>query len=148
MRNLTQKVVVRGKPGAVFDELLKWSEAEWWPHIPMKFIRVSEQVGENALYLQRAKIPFGPKWHTKVACIDRERKYIKRDFLDGMFKGGYEEVFLREHDNVIDVLYNFCYEVKNPINKILWNSVFRRLHIKNINFILNSLKDYIERANS
>ncbi|UCC95865.1 MAG: hypothetical protein JSW40_03730 [Candidatus Omnitrophota bacterium] len=144
MKKLTQHLQVRADPEAVFEELIKWQDAQWWPDIPMKFSRLSEKEAEGALYIQKVAAPFAPRWHTKLSCIDRAKKYIKREFLDGMFRGGYEEIFLEDKSSAIDVVYNFCYSIKNPLKKFLWRSIFKRLHIKNINLILHSLRSYLE----
>ena len=92
MKSLTQKVLVKAEVSSVFNEVVKWQDAQWWPDIAMKFTRISN--GSKPMYLQEAKVPFGPKWRTRVSLIDRERNYLKRDFIDGIFAGGYEEMFL------------------------------------------------------
>ena len=155
MNPLTQKVKLNTSPEIIFEEIIKWSESEWWPDIPMEFLRLSSPGIDNALYLQKAKIPFGPKWHTRVRCVDRDNKYIRRDFLDGMFKGGYEEIYLENIDKSgacaqgqdVDIIYNFCCHLNNPLSKMLWNIIFKKLHTRNINLILNSLKGYLKRQN-
>jgi hypothetical protein len=144
MHCLVQKITFRAQPEFVFAEMVKWQDADWWPDIPMKFVRLPQKDQEGALYLQRAEVPFGPQWHTRVSCVDRQKWYVRREFMDGMFKGGREELSLRQNNSSLEVAYQFCYQIRSPLQRILWNVLFQHLHRRNINTILHALKAYIE----
>lgn len=144
MKHLLQEIVIEAEPALIFDEILKWSESKWWPDIGMKFKRISMEDRDEVVYLQKAAFPLGPKWHTKVVSVDRNNFSIKRSFLDGMFKGGFEQIQLTCLDNKVNLVYDFCYQIHSLINKIAWNAVFIRLHRDNVNKVLSSLKHYVE----
>ena len=143
---IVQEVVIASNPQAIFEELLIWGEASWWPkEALMRFINLSGKREEATVYLQKTKLPFGPAWHTRNEIIDNQNLRIRRIFLDGMFDGFEELIVERLQENVFKAIYIFNYQVKGLINKVMWSLIFKRLHIKNINLILNSLKRYLEK---
>jgi hypothetical protein len=130
----------------IFKELVKWGEAVWWPKDSlMNFKNLMREAKEGTIYLQKVKLPFGPSWHTRNEIIDEKNFYIKRVFLDGMFSQGYEEIYLKEENSFKKVIYTFSAYIHGFLNKILWKLIFRKLHIKNLDKILNALKEYKER---
>ena len=144
--NILQKVFVNSGPSQdkIFEEIVAWAESAWWPQgLPMQIERISGQPGKDALYLQRAKVIFGPKWRTKEAIVDPGRKYLKKVFLDGVFKGGYEEVFI-DFEGGRKVCYNFSCNISNPVFRLAWNLGLKKMHKKSISRILQALKKYIE----
>ena len=144
--NILQKVFINCgfSEERVFEEIVSWAESDWWPKdLPMQIKRISGQPGKDALYLQKAKVVFGPKWRTKEAVVDPERKYVKRVFLDGVFKGGYEEVFI-DFEGGRKVCYNFSCSISNLAFRLAWKLGFRKMHKKNISRILKALKKHIE----
>ncbi|MFC1514831.1 hypothetical protein ACFL5X_02915 [Candidatus Omnitrophota bacterium] len=144
MKRLVQRITVRARPELVFAEIAKWQDASWWPpHVPMKFTRLG---GDTHIYLQEAKVPFGPKWRTRVDSIDSQKKIIRRTFLDGMFKGGSEEVAVRQANSFSELEYNFRYQIKNRLMQLAWDGIFKRMHVKNIDTILLALKEHTEKA--
>ncbi|MBN2120609.1 MAG: hypothetical protein JW734_06110 [Candidatus Omnitrophica bacterium] len=144
MRKLVAKIAVKGEARQIFSEVAKWQDSSWWPDIPMKFTRLKSDNKESQIYLQEAKVPLGPKWRTKIGLIDRENLLTRRYFLDGIFQGGFEEVYLENKDSYIEVIYNFYYQINSFLTNFLWVGVFKYLHNRNINRILNSLKKYME----
>jgi hypothetical protein len=144
---ITQTVTIKAEGEKIFKELIMWGESEWWPkNCLMEFNNLSENVKEGTLYFQRVKLPFKLGWHTRNEVVDKERLYIKRTFLDGMFEGFEELKIVALYENLCEVVYSFCYRVKGIINQLMWKVVFRRLHINNINAILKSLKGYLENS--
>jgi hypothetical protein len=132
--------------GEIFKELVKWGESLWWPQGSlMSFKNLTQEIKEGTIYLQKVKLPFGPSWHTRNEVIDDKNFYIKRVFLDGIFSQGYEEIYLKEENNLKKVIYTFSVSPHGVLNKILWRLVFRKLHIKNLKKILNALKIYKEK---
>ena len=144
MNDLVQKVTVEADSALTFEEIIRWQDAGWWPDVPMKFTKLTDNNGKP-IYLQEAKVPFGPRWHTKVEPANYQEKKARRYFLDGMFRGGREEISLENAQGSLWVKYSFCYEIKNRTLKFLWNSVFKHLHKKNIDKILQALKEYLEK---
>lgn len=130
----------------VFEELVKASESQWWPeNLVMRFTNLSGGTGQGILYWQKAKFPFGPAWHKRNAIVDRTQKYLRRDFLDGMFQGGYEEFFVRPADGAVEIAYRFCYQLRSPVVRILWHAVFQKMHMKALDKVLGALKKYCEK---
>jgi hypothetical protein len=144
MNNLIQKVTVKADSVLTFEEIIRWQDAGWWPDVPMKFTKLTENDG-RPIYLQEARVPFGPRWHTKVEPANYQKKVTRRYFLDGMFKGGSEEISLESSQGDLLVKYDFCYEIKNRVAKFFWNKIFKGLHKKNIERILQALKEHLEK---
>ncbi|MBN2482935.1 MAG: hypothetical protein JXD21_01875 [Candidatus Omnitrophica bacterium] len=129
----------------VFEELLLGPQSEWWPEkMMMRFINLSGDIKEGTLYWQKARFPLGPAWHKRNEVVDREKKYLRRTFLDGMFKGGYEEFFVHQDRAQIEVVYRFCCELKGRCSRMLWNMVYKRLHCMNIERVLGAFRKYCE----
>ena len=129
---------------STFEEIVRWQDSGWWPDVGMKFTKLTDNDGKP-IYLQEAKVPFGPKWHTKIEPANYQRKMTKRYFLDGMFQGGHEEITLEDSESGLLVKYDFSYEIKSRLGKFFWNKIFKRLHKKNIDRILAALKDHLEK---
>ncbi len=130
----------------VFEELVKASESRWWPeNLAMRFTNLSGGTGPGTLYWQKAKFPFGPAWHKRNAIVDRTQKYLRRDFLDGMFQGGYEEFFIHRAGMAVEIVYRFCYQLKNPVQRMLWGLMFKKMHTKGLDKVLGALKKYCEK---
>lgn len=129
----------------VFEELLKGSESQWWPrNMVMGFTNLSQSTEKGTLYWQKARFPLGPGWHKRNSVVDRDRKYLRRDFLDGMFQGGYEEFFVHHNTAAVEIVYRFCYQLKNPVARLLWEIAFKKMHMKALDKILGALKCYCE----
>ncbi|MCQ9205851.1 MAG: hypothetical protein NG737_06035 [Omnitrophica bacterium] len=143
---IRQEIAIEAEPEAIFRELLIWGQSSWWPRSSlMRFKNLSGKIDTQTLYLQKVKFPFAPSWHTKNTEVSESKFYIKRCFLDGMFKG-FEELLISEYSQRSKkVAYCFNYEVNGFINKIMWKTVFKRLHINNINLVLGSLKKFLEK---
>lgn len=144
---IVQEAMIASSPQEIFEELLIWGEANWWPKKSlMRFINLSGARKQSTVYLQKTKLPFGPAWHTRNEIVDSQNLRLKRIFLDGMFDGFEELSVERLKDNASKAIYAFNYRIKGLINKIMWNLIFKRLHIKNIDLILSSLKRYLEKG--
>lgn len=143
---IAQSVLIKAAPGSIFKELVVWGQGQWWPRkCLMEFMNLSGRIGEGTVYLQKVKIPFAPRWHTKNEIVDNNKFYIKRVFLDGMFRG-FEEVNLYSQDeSLCKAEYSFNCNICGFINRVIWNRLFEKLHKKNIDLILASLKRYMER---
>ena len=140
---IRQQISIKSDPKSIFKELLSWGRSNWWPKILMQFRDLSEDIQEGTVYLQKVNLPFGPKWHTRNTLIKSTTYYIQRTFLGGIFDG-FEELTVIPKEDVSEVVYCFHYIVRGTINKLLWSFFFKRLHEKNINLILTSLKQYLE----
>lgn len=142
---IVQEAIIASSPQSIFEELLIWGESSWWPKKSlMQFINLSGKREESSVYLQKTRLPLGPSWHTRNEVIDPQSLHIRRIYLDGMFEG-FEELSVEKlKDNAFKAVYKFSYHIKGLINKIMWNLMFKRLHIKNIDLILGSLKRYLE----
>jgi hypothetical protein len=142
---ITQHILIKAKPADVFSELIEWGESLWWPkHCLMKFINLSGEIKQGTVYLQKVKIPFGPSWHSRNEAIDKEKMYIIRILLDGIFSG-LEELSVKTLNGNSKVIYNFNARVKGSLNRFLWRLVLQRLHMRNIDRILGALKRYLEK---
>ncbi|MFH1504912.1 MAG: hypothetical protein ABIH08_05980 [Candidatus Omnitrophota bacterium] len=143
-REIKQSIAINADYLKIFEELLFWGQSQWWPkNSLMRFENLTKDIREKTLYLQKIKLPFGPKWHSVNETIDRNKLYIKRVFLDGLFEGC-EELSVLKGKGTPEVVYCFNYKVKGFFNKLIWKILFKKLHIKNINLVLQSLKNYLE----
>ena len=129
--------------GALVKEIFCWGEAGWWPKRSlMRFERKTEgPVAVGTRYVQKVMLPFAPQWEAEVDGL--RPSGISRKFLGNMFDG-HEDVHCRRLPEGFCVEYAMSYEVKGFLNRILWSLVFRRLHDKNIEDILNHLKKHLE----
>lgn len=137
-------------------EIILWGEAHWWPkNSLMRFLRSGSGIVSKGTprknpsgivrgtrYRQEVLLPFAPSWDVEVEKIDD--KSIARRFLNGMFDGR-ETVSLEFAKDGINVSYVMNYQINGLLNKILWPLVFERLHNRNIEAILASLKNYLEK---
>ena len=147
IKTVQQTITIQGSSNSemIFDEILKASQSSWWPQdLDSTIENISGTIDEGTLYFQKTRFKLGPKWHKRNVTIDRNSKYLKREFLDGMFKGGCEEFVVRNNCNNQEVVYNFCYKARGPMFRILWKLAFKKLHKKNVDKVLNALKGYIE----
>ncbi|MFH0876804.1 MAG: hypothetical protein V1863_01090, partial [Candidatus Omnitrophota bacterium] len=136
--------------------------ASWWPKKSlMKFERQGQgpvQTGtprinpcgiiQGTRYRQVVLLPFAPSWNVEVEKLTDQS--ITRRFLNGMFCGS-ETVSLQAGTATVaspgslEVHYVMHYRLNGVLNKILWPLVFERLHNRNIEAILQSLKLYLEK---
>lgn len=143
---ITQEKIVSALADSIFDEILLWSQSKWWPErCLMQFINLSEDIGVNTVYLQKIKIPLNISWHTRNEIVDKNKRRIKRVFIDGMFDGFEEISVIQVENRKCRLKYSFNYKVNGFINKLMWKLLFKMLHTKNINLVLNSIKCYLER---
>ena len=146
-RAIKQDITIEAEPRTIFKELLLWGESPWWPKSSlMQFRNLSGRIDTQTLYAQKVKLPLAPSWHTKNAVVDDNEFYIKRVFLDGIFSGFEELAIHQQEEKLKKIRYCFNYEVKGFFNKVMWNILFKKLHVKNINLILKNLKGYLEKV--
>ncbi|MFH1771627.1 MAG: hypothetical protein ABH872_02315 [Candidatus Omnitrophota bacterium] len=144
---IKQDIIIRAGKELVFNELVFWGESPWWPKsCPMVFKNMGTRIEQGATYLQTVKLPFGPKWHSRIKTIDCSGLHIRRVFLDGIFEGFEEQNVKNIENHVNRVEYTLDCEIKNLFDMILWKLFFRKLHIKNISMVLNALKNHIEKT--
>lgn len=142
---VTQDILINAKSQDIFRELIEWGESLWWPkHSLMKFINLSGETKQGTVYWQKVGIPLGPGWHSRNETIDTESRYIKRVFLDGMFSG-FEEIKVERLNGNCKVVYIFNCIARSVFNRFLWKTVFYKMHMRNIDLILDSLKDFMEK---
>lgn len=140
---IKQKVSIKADSKEIFRELNLWARSRWWPKMLMRFKDMPQDLSEGSVYLQKVSLPFGPKWRTKNTLIKPNTFYIQRTFIDGIFDG-FEELMVKPGEEAPEVVYCFHYIIRGFLNRLLWNIFFKRMNIKNINLILQSLKKYLE----
>lgn len=143
---ITQVITVAASREKVFQEVLLWGESVWWPkNSLMQFKNLTGRIEKGTVYKQKVKLPFGPSWHSRNVEINREECVVKRQFFNGMFVG-FEEIRVLSKDKkeVCQVRYEFNYQVRGRINFIFWQVLSKSLHIKNIDLILKTMRNYLE----
>ena len=140
----SHSVSVRSQRDRVVPEIILWGEASWWPkNCQMRFTRTNAPgvVKKGTRYRQSVLLPFAPSWNVEVTMVTPSS--ITRTFLDGMFRG-HETVSVKSESEGMLVRYEMFYDLKGPLNKILWPLIFQRMHDANIEMILKSLKEHCE----
>lgn len=130
---------------AIFEEIVLWGEACWWPKFSnMRFIKQSqEKVQEGTKYTMKI-VPFGPAWEAQVTKLE-DNYSIRRDFLSG-FLSGFETVSILPAEKIgYKVAYEMFYKIESSGLKLLWNSILVHIHNHNIRSILKNLKRHLER---
>ncbi len=141
----THDIVIKSDLASARYEILWWGEAVWWPQNSlMRFVRLTERpLQKGTRYKQEVTLPFAPSWEVEIDNLTDTS--ITRRFLNGMF-AGFETVSLINRPSGVEVSYRMHYEVQGILNNILWLFVFQSMHDKNIELILESLKDYLEKG--
>jgi len=143
---ITQKIQINGVPIEIFKELVTWSEAPWWPEkCPMKITNTTGSIDVGTGYNLIVDMPMGPKWKATNRIIDRKNLYLRRDFFEGDLEGFEEATVTPDENGYSDIVYTFAAEVKGMLGRFFWKQAGKKLHEKNIEEILRSLKKYIER---
>ena len=126
-------------------EIIQWGEARWWPkNSQMSFVRKTKTpVEKGTRYQQKVLLPFAPSWDVEVVALGEQS--ITRQFLNGMFRGS-ETVSIEPFGPDSEIRYIMNYQINGLLNKILWSLVFERMHNKNIEAILSSLKEFLEKV--
>lgn len=138
------RIEIQASAKDVFGEVVLWGESKWWPKDSlMEFINLKPEIDVGTVYCQKVKLPFAPKWHVKITEI-KELTHIRRDFLDGMFSG-YESVGITPQGEYCRVTYKMDYTVRGFFNRVMWKTIFEKLHNQNITHILAHLKKYLEK---
>lgn len=110
----------------------------------MRFVRLTERpVQKGTRYRQEVLIPFAPVWDVEIENITDTS--VTRRFLNGMFKG-FETVSIAVLRGTVEINYRMHYEVQGFLNRLLWQLFFQKLHDNNIEMILASLKEFLEKG--
>ncbi len=147
-------VIINADIEKVFQQVLLWGEAEWWPKDSlMRYTRLSnfpsplagEGKGEGvvqvgARYHQKVLLPFAPEWDMEVVSIT-PNKEVKRRFLNGIFSGT-DSVILEPKKEGVEVKALMDFDVNGYFNKLAWRFVFERMHDENLEKILKAMKGY------
>ena len=144
IKRIVQTIIIDAPADMVMQQAVLWGQSEWWPQDSlMRIEKISSFKGVGTRYLQKVKLPNGPRWHTKTSII--EDGYIKRVFLNGMFYRGFEEINIYPQSGSVRLEYAFCFErINGKLNRLLWNAIFLRLHKKHVDKALLALKKYLE----
>jgi hypothetical protein len=136
-------VLVHAAAHEIFPQLVLWGESEWWPKRSlMRYTRTGGgEVAVGARYHQKVLMPFGPEWDVEVLSLTGQE--IVREFLNGMFRGK-DIVRLAAGQGGVFVEFIMEYRVIGAIHSALWRLFFERMHDKNIELILTSLKRFVE----
>lgn len=142
------QMFIQASPQDVFPHIVSWGESSWWP--PKSNMRVKrikgDEIKAGTLLRYEVSPPFGPAWEVEVAEI-KDNQFIKRTFLNGMFRGG-EQISVRPENDGSKVEFLMEYEVPEKIDRFFWRLFAQRLHDKNIQLILRTLKNYLENEKS
>lgn len=129
----------------VFDQIVLWGEASWWPkRCMMRFIRIgTAPIQKGTMYHQIVTLPFGPRWLSLVSEVVDNISISRRYFES--FISGDEIVRIVPLERTIKVEYLLVYTIKDRSHNVLWKIILKRLHDYNIKLVLNNLKQYIEQ---
>jgi len=135
---------VRASSQAVFDQLLLWGEAPWWPKdSPMQYERLTGgEVGMGSRYRQKITVPFGPAWDVEIESVVDGRAVTYR-FINGMFKGVYR-LYVIPTGELTEAHFLMDYEVVGGLNRFLWDRLTKKKHDRNLARLLRALKGYLE----
>lgn len=139
-------ITIQASPAAAFPHLVLWGESAWWP--PQSNMRVKrvkgEKIAPGTLLRYEISPPWGPAWDVEITEI-QENSFISRLFLNGMFRGG-ERISVRPEKDGSLVEFLMEYEVPKKIDRFFWRAIAEKLHDKNIELILKTLKKYLETS--
>ena len=129
----------------VFDQIVLWGEASWWPkRCMMRFIRIgTSPIQKGTMYHQVVTLPLGPRWLSLVTEII-DNTSIARKYFESFIEGD-ETVRMRALGRSMKVEYLLTYRITGSFNRMLWKLCLERVHDYNIKLILNNLKNYVER---
>lgn len=146
MRQNYHSIFIQASPAVVFPQLVLWGESSWWPsksNMRVKRIK-GEEITVGALLRYEISPPWGPAWEVEITEI-KDQRFIKRTFLNGMFCGG-EQISVRPQKDGSLVEFHMEYEVPKRIDRFFWRLIAEKLHDKNIQLILKTLKTFLENA--
>jgi hypothetical protein len=137
-------ISVKAPAKSIYTELLSWGESDWWPaDVPMLYTRLTEgEPGVGTRYRQKVQKPMGPEWETEIISATEGRE-VSRKFLKGMFTG-VERVYIIPVPGANEVHYMMDFEIVGPVNRLLWESVYRGKHDEGIKKVLRALKHHLE----
>ena len=123
-------------------QAIAWQDGEWWPEDSgLRYIPIDAgNIGCGSRFKKRlgGLIPF-----KSVLEISRWNppQLIERTFKKGPVKG-HETLLVEGRYNGTKVTYELVYEIKGPINKLLWSLIFHNAHDEALKEILEALRDY------
>ena len=138
-------VTVKASQEKIYQEVLSWGESQWWPkESPMRYTRITAGSGvvPGTRFSQKVHVPLGPEWHVEVISATPHRE-VSWKFLEGMFTGVYR-VYIIPAEGACELHFMMDYEIAGLVNRMVWRYFSLKQHDRNIELILNSLKDYVE----
>lgn len=137
-------ITIRAKASRIYPELLSWGESEWWPaEVPMRYTRLTDgEVGVGTRYRQKVEKPLGPEWETEIISATEGRE-LSRRFTSGMFTG-VERLYIIPAMGANEVHYMMDFEVPGRLDRLMWESLYKGKHDKNIKKVLIALKRHME----
>ncbi|MCC6758155.1 MAG: hypothetical protein IT395_00830 [Candidatus Omnitrophica bacterium] len=126
----------------VSAEAVTWGESAWWPKDCLwKYLRQTDgDIRVGTQYVIKINKPSSHDWAAEVTQLLPTR-LIERTFTRGMFKG-FERVLLEEKSNGTRLDYELHFQIRGPINFLLWPFYLRGQYIKTIKSILSAFKDH------
>jgi hypothetical protein len=144
MQQNHHSIFIQAPPAMVFPHIAIWGESTWWP--PKSNMRVQrikgEEVKEGTFLRYEISPPWGPAWEVEVAEI-KDNQFIRRTFLNGMFRG-WERISVRPENDGSLVEFLMEYEIPKKIDRFFWRIIAEKLHDKNIELTLRTLKKFLE----
>ncbi len=127
----------------VSAELITWGESVWWPQSCLwKYRRVTDgEIRVGTQYVIEINKRSAPEWNAEVTQL-LPRRLVERTFTKGMFKG-FEIINMEERANGTRIDYELHFQIRGPLNLILWPFVLRNQYLNTIKLILNSMKNHL-----
>ncbi|MCB9771276.1 MAG: hypothetical protein H6754_01805 [Candidatus Omnitrophica bacterium] len=128
---------------AVSAELIAWGESTWWPQDSLwKYIRQTDgPVAVGTQYVIKINKKSAPDWAAEVTQLLPNR-VIERTFTKGLFKG-FERIMMEERANGTRVDYELHFQIRGPLNLILWPLVLRKQYVSTIKTTLDALRNFL-----
>lgn len=146
MQQNHHSIFIQAPPAMVFPHIVLWGESSWWP--PQSNMRVKRVKGDKIVKGTQLRYeispPWGPAWDVEITAVE-DNQAISRSFLNGMFRG-WERISVRPEKDGSLVEFFMEYEIPKKIDRFFWRIIAGKLHDKNIELILRTLKDFLENS--
>lgn len=127
---------------AVSKEAMLWEQGVWWPKRGgLQFKRLEDGLQEGTRFKVSVRGLLPKSFEVEVARFvpGREIHFL---FKKGMLNG-VQVLRLEDRSNGTRVDYELSYEIKGPINKMLWGLLYQKTWDTSTALILESLKNYL-----